>query len=78
MRHLSFNSENMCCSAPSYTGSKLAKLMWACWLLSIGALMFCDPCRGDAPVLPIVPKPAEWVSGPAQAPCVAWLWASAR
>ena len=67
MSHLSFKSENMCCSAQSYTSAKLAKLLWACWLLSIGALVFCDACLGDSPVLPIVPKPAEWVSGPATA-----------
>jgi hypothetical protein len=64
MSHLSFKSENMCCSAQSYTSVKLAKLLWAYWLLSIGALVFCDPCLADVPVLP---KPIEWVTGPAQA-----------
>jgi uncharacterized membrane-anchored protein len=54
----------MCCSAQSYTSVKLAKLLWAYWLLSIGALFFCDPCLADVPVLP---KPIDWVAGPAQA-----------
>ena len=67
MRYLSFNSENMCCSPQSCTSFKLAKLLLAGWLLSIGALFFCEPCVADGPSLPIVPKPMEWVLGPATA-----------
>ena len=59
MRHLSNNSDIMRCSSQSYTSPRLAKLLLTCWLLSIGALFFCAPCRGDTPALPIVPKPAE-------------------
>src|SRR5437763_8083061 len=65
MRHLSFRSENMCCSPQSCTSFKLGKLLLAGWLLSIGALFFCESSQGDT--LPITTKSAEWVSAPGTA-----------
>jgi len=57
----------MCCSSQSYPGPKLVKLL-VCGLLLNGVLLGRQLCLADSSsLLPVVPQPVQWLSGPVDA-----------
>jgi uncharacterized membrane-anchored protein len=53
----------MCCSSQSYPHQMLVKFL-VCGLLSCSWLSSSQLCLADSSVLPVVPQPVQWLSGP--------------